>query len=57
MGFNKRYLPPLEELKSIRRRMDDDSRFLEIYLYKPDAVIGSTEAIEYLHKLEKEVQK
>ena len=57
MGFNKRYLPDLAELKSIRERMNDDSRFLEIYLYKPDALIGHTESMEYLHKLEREIQK
>jgi hypothetical protein len=57
MGFNKRYLPDLAELKSIRERMNDDSRFLEIYLYKPDALIGPTESMEYLHKLEREIQK
>jgi hypothetical protein len=53
MGFNKRYIPELESLKEIREKMGDDDRFLDIYLYKPDAIIGSPESMEYLKELAK----
>lgn len=57
MGFNKKYLPELSKLKEIRENMVDDKRFLDIYLYKPDAIIGSTESVEYLKVLEKEIEE
>lgn len=51
MGFNKRYIPDLESLKKIRETMANDGRFLDIYLFKSDALIGSTESLKYLEEL------
>ena len=51
MGFNKKYIPDLENLKDIRERMNDDANFLRIYLYNPDALIGPVESIDYLKEL------
>lgn len=51
MGFNKKYIPDLENLKDIRERMNDDDYFLKIYLYNPDALIGPVESIDYLKEL------
>jgi hypothetical protein len=56
MGFNKKYLPPVADLIKIRERMASDERFLDIYFYKPDAIIGSTESVEYLDDLSKQIQ-
>lgn len=52
MGFNKRYLPELEELKKIRERMDNDKEFLNIYLYRPDAILGHIGSIDYVKEVE-----
>jgi len=57
MGFNKRYLPELVDLKEIRIEFSDDKKFLESYLYKPDAIIGSTESMDYIKLVEKEHEK
>jgi hypothetical protein len=53
MGFNKRFLPEVEELQKIRESMGDDDKFLERYLYGPDAIIGSIESNEYVLEIEK----
>lgn len=57
MGFNKRYLPELVNLKGIREEYGNDKKFLETYLYNPDAIIGSTDAVEYVKSIEKEYEK
>jgi hypothetical protein len=53
MGFNKKYLPDLSDLKSIRDQYKDDKRFLHIYLYSPDAIIGPSDSMEYLKSIDK----
>lgn len=53
MGFNKRYVPELDSLKKIQEKMGNDDTFLDMYLYKPDALIGSVESIRYLQELAK----
>lgn len=57
MGFNKRYLPELVDLKEIREEYGNDKKFLETYLYKPDAIIGSTDSMDYVRLIEKEYEK
>ena len=52
MGFNKKFLPDLSSLKAIRERYEDDQMFLRVYLYSPDALIGSSESLEYLKSLD-----
>jgi hypothetical protein len=52
MGFNKRYLPELEDLKKIREKMGDDENFLKTYLYRPDAIFGSSGSFEYVKEVE-----
>ncbi len=52
MGFNKRYLPELEMLKEIRKKMNSDKEFLNTYLYRPDVVFGSTESMDYMKEVE-----
>ena len=52
MGFNKKFLPDLSSLKAIRERYEDDQMFLRIYLHSPDALIGSSESIDYLKSID-----
>lgn len=52
MGFNKRYLPELNKIKEIRKKMNSDEEFLNVYLYRPDAVIGSTDSMDYVKEVE-----
>lgn len=49
MGFNKRYLPELEDLKRKRIELGDDF-FYKMYITSPDAVIGPSESINYLEE-------
>lgn len=52
MGFNKRYLPEVDDLKRIREKMNNDKEFLNVYLYRPDAIFGSTGSIDYVKEVE-----
>lgn len=52
MGFNKRYLPKLESLKEIREKMNSDKEFLNMYLYRPDVVLGSVDSMSYVKEIE-----
>ena len=52
MGFNKRYLPELESLKEIREKMNSDKEFLNMYLYRPDVVLGSVDSMAYVKEIE-----
>jgi hypothetical protein len=52
MGFNKRYLPELEDLKEIREKINDDEKFLKTYLYRPDVIIGSSKSLDYVKEVE-----
>ncbi len=55
MGFNKRYLPDLELLQKIRKETGDDLSFLTTYLYRPDGIIGSQGALDFLKNVEEEL--
>jgi hypothetical protein len=55
MGFNKRFLPDLFSLEESRSKINSDKKFLEIYLYGADALIGPTDSFEYLKKIEREM--
>jgi len=53
MGFNKRFVPELEDLK--RRRISlGDNMFFKIYITSPDTVIGSIESIDYIDTFARE---
>lgn len=54
MGFNKKILPQLEALEKIRESYANDAEFLRIFLYNPDALIGSQESLNYLKKIDNE---
>ena len=52
MGFNKRYLPELDKLREIREKMNSDEEFLNMYLYRPDVVLGSADSMDYVKEVE-----
>jgi hypothetical protein len=56
MSFNKKYLPELPELVKIRESYSSDQEFLENYLRKVDALMGSQESFEYLDKIKQRVK-
>jgi hypothetical protein len=47
MGFNKRYIPEVSRLKELLVEMGE-SYFLKIYLFNPDARIGSKESFDFI---------
>ncbi len=49
MGFNKKRLPPLEELKAI---LENDPKRVETYL-NADALIGPVDSANYLEEFVK----
>lgn len=53
MGFNKKYLPPIEKMLEVRESYESDSDFLRSYIGKYDCLIGSKESMDYLKELEK----
>lgn len=50
MSFNKRYVPELDKLKELLIEMGE-SQFLKIYLFNPDARIGSRESLDFIDKV------
>lgn len=51
MGFHRRTLPPVDQLVVIRQNMADDRKFLNLYWYKPDAITGTEESMNYMKNL------
>jgi hypothetical protein len=51
MGFNKRQLPELDELKKIHERFDTDIEFIKYVVGKSDALIGPSESHRYLEEV------
>ena len=56
MSFNKKYLPELPDLIEIRASYSSDEEFLDVFLRKVDAVIGSEESFRYLDEIKKRVK-
>ena len=52
MGFNKKYLPPIDKILEIRERYKSDFQFLEEYIGKYDCLVGSRESMDYLKSIE-----
>jgi hypothetical protein len=51
MGFNKRYLPELDELKKIHQECPSDEDFIKRIVGKSDCLLGPSESHEYLEKI------
>jgi hypothetical protein len=56
MSFNKKYLPDLPDLIKIRESYSSDEEFLDSYLRKVDAIMGSQESFLYLEEIKKRVK-
>lgn len=56
MSFNKKYLPELPEMIKIRESYSSDEEFLDVFLRKVDAVMGSEESFRYLDEIKKRVK-
>lgn len=52
MGFNKRYVPEVVELKKALLK-NGSNWFYKIYVTSPDALIGPCESIEFIEKFQK----
>jgi len=50
MSFNKRYIPEISKLKELLVEMGE-KQFLKIYLFNPDARIGSKESLDFIDKV------
>jgi len=50
MSFNKRYVPEVNKLKELLNEMGE-SYFLKIYLFNPDARIGSRESLDFIDEV------
>jgi hypothetical protein len=57
MSFNKKYLPELPALIKIRESYSSDEEFLDSYLRKVDAIMGSQESFRYLEEIKKRVEE
>lgn len=57
MGFNKRYLPELEDLKKTYEKFKSDEDFLKHILGKSDVIIGSSESHRYMEEIFERVKK
>jgi hypothetical protein len=57
MGFNKIYLPGLEDLIKIRENYNSDKEFLISYVGKADVVMGPEDSSDYLERLAKKVKQ
>ena len=55
MGFNKRFVPELKELSSILFEIGSDS-FYRRYVSSPDALVGSSESIDFIHEFAREYE-
>lgn len=53
MGFNKKYLPSLEEFKKI---LENNPDYIK-YCWKADALIGPSETLNYIDEEWKKLQE
>jgi hypothetical protein len=57
MGFNKRFVPELDVLVERRKNYSSDEEFLSAVVGKSDALIGSSESIDYLDQIYDNIKK
>jgi hypothetical protein len=51
MGFNKRELPDLKDLRMIHERFNNDIDFIKYVVGKSDALTGPSESHKYLEEI------
>lgn len=57
MGFEKTYLPDLEELKKLHSKFETDEEFLKKLLGKSEVIIGPNDSHRYINEVYERVQK
>jgi|688.fasta_scaffold12674_12 hypothetical protein len=55
MGFHRRRIPEIEDLKRIYEDCKDDKEFLTRVVGKADAITGSTESMDFLEAIQEKV--
>jgi hypothetical protein len=56
MGFNKRYLPELEDLKELHQKIGNDQDFIKHVVGKSDCLLGPSESHLYLEMVYEKVK-
>jgi hypothetical protein len=56
MGFNKKYLPELQDLVKIRNSYGSDEEFIDSYLRRVDAILGPSDSCSYLREIRDRVE-
>lgn len=56
MGFNRRYLPEIDQLKELRNKFDNDRDFVKHVIGKSDAILGSSESMGFMEEIHKRIQ-
>jgi hypothetical protein len=57
MGFNKRYLPDLPELETLRSKFSCDEDFLKKIIGKSEALIGPSDSMRYIETMEDSIKQ
>lgn len=57
MGFSKKYLPDLPELKSLRSKFSCDEDFLKKIIGKSEALIGPSDSMRYIETMEDSIKQ
>lgn len=55
MSFNKRFLPDLAELKSMRNKFNTDKEFVNWVTKKADVIFGPSESMDYIRELNEKI--
>lgn len=57
MGFDRRNLPELEDLKRTRQRFNDDKKFIKFVVGKADVLVGPSESHRYIEEVYLSIKK
>jgi hypothetical protein len=57
MSFNKRILPPVEDLIKIMADSKDDKEFIDRVVGKSDCIMGSQESMEMIRYIQERISK
>jgi hypothetical protein len=57
MGFNKRELPDLKDLRMIHERFNNDIDFIKYIVGKSDVLTGPSESHRYLEEIYEGIKK
>jgi hypothetical protein len=51
MGFNKKYLGTIDDLKKTRKTFTSDIEFLRCVIGKCDSLVGPSESVDYINSI------